>query len=111
MGFNIFSALTVDLLHEFEQGIWKDLFVHLLRILDASGTKNSLKHKLDVRYGVSIVPLSISDALCSLPFARFRHVPGFGRAIRRFGEDVSAMKRGAARDWEDLLQVRVSEVR
>lgn len=35
MGFNIFRALVVDLLHEFEIGVWKMLFIHLLRIISA----------------------------------------------------------------------------
>lgn len=26
--------LVVDLLHEFELGVWKAVFIHLLRILD-----------------------------------------------------------------------------
>ena len=37
----------------------------------------------------------------------YRLVPTFGRGtIRRFKEDVSAMKKLAARNWEDLIQVR-----
>ena len=32
-GFDFFRMLVVDLLHEFELGIWKALFLHLLRIL------------------------------------------------------------------------------
>jgi hypothetical protein len=32
LGFNIFCALIIDLLHEFEIGIWKMLFIQLLRI-------------------------------------------------------------------------------
>jgi hypothetical protein len=27
--------LVVDIMHEFELGIWKALFIHLLRILEA----------------------------------------------------------------------------
>ena len=27
--------LVVDLLHEFELGVWKAVFIHLLRILDS----------------------------------------------------------------------------
>ena len=27
--------LVVDLLHEFELGVWKAIFIHLLRILDS----------------------------------------------------------------------------
>jgi len=37
---------------------------------------------------------------------RFRQVPTFGRStIRKFGGNVSAMKKLAGRDFEDLLQV------
>lgn len=35
LGFNFFQMLAVDLLHEFELGVWKALFTHLLRILAA----------------------------------------------------------------------------
>ncbi|KAF8218466.1 hypothetical protein L208DRAFT_1351176, partial [Tricholoma matsutake] len=33
-GFNMFSMLAVDLMHEVELGVWKAFFIHLLRILD-----------------------------------------------------------------------------
>lgn len=39
--------LVVDLMHEFELGVWKALFVHLLRILNAEGPM--LVHTLDQR--------------------------------------------------------------
>src|SRR4051794_31754507 len=32
-GFNFFSMLVVDLLHEFELGVWKAVFTHLMRLL------------------------------------------------------------------------------
>jgi hypothetical protein len=38
-GFNIFKALPVDLLHEFELGIWKAVLIHLMRILEAMDSK------------------------------------------------------------------------
>jgi hypothetical protein len=37
---------------------------------------------------------------------RFRAVPTFGSTIRLFSEDVASMGRLAARDFEDILQVR-----
>jgi len=38
--------------------------------------------------------------------SRYRRIPTFGRGtIRRFHENASAMKKLAARDFEDLLQV------
>ena len=30
---NIYALLTVDLLHEFELGVWKAVFTHIVRIL------------------------------------------------------------------------------
>jgi hypothetical protein len=35
LGFNVFGSLVVDLMHEFELGVWKSLFIHLIRILEA----------------------------------------------------------------------------
>ena len=40
--------LTVDLLHEFELGLWKDLLVHIVRILEFLGP-NTVQ-KFDERY-------------------------------------------------------------
>ena len=34
-GFNFFLMLVVDLLHEFELGVWKSILIHLLRIIDS----------------------------------------------------------------------------
>jgi hypothetical protein len=40
--------LVVDIMHEFELGVWKALFIHLLRILEA--VDKALIHELDRRY-------------------------------------------------------------
>jgi hypothetical protein len=40
--------LVVDLMHEFELGIWKNLFTHLIRMLNASNL--ALVHEVDQRY-------------------------------------------------------------
>jgi hypothetical protein len=40
--------LVIDLMHEFEQGVWKALFIHLLRMLDSKG--GSRINELDLRY-------------------------------------------------------------
>ncbi|KAI0074001.1 hypothetical protein K474DRAFT_1685932 [Panus rudis PR-1116 ss-1] len=37
VAFDPFSFLTVDLLHEFELGVWKSVFTHLIRMLVAMG--------------------------------------------------------------------------
>ncbi|KAJ2934434.1 hypothetical protein H1R20_g2679, partial [Candolleomyces eurysporus] len=84
--FDIFSALTVDLLHEFELGVWKALFIHLLRVLEASQKHDVLVHELDKQY---------------------RLVPAFGKTIRRFSLNVSEMKKKAAQDYKDLLQCAI----
>ncbi|KAH8082791.1 hypothetical protein BXZ70DRAFT_958592 [Cristinia sonorae] len=81
-GFNFYKMLAPDLLHEFELGTWKAVFIHLLRVLYAAG-------------GDRIQQLN----------ERYRQMPTFGRGvIRRFTHNTSAMKKLAARDWEDLLQ-------
>ncbi|TEB32984.1 hypothetical protein FA13DRAFT_1627246 [Coprinellus micaceus] len=82
LGFDLYNMIAPDILHEVEIGVWKDLFLHLLRLLEAVGVGNM-------------------DALNS----RFRQIPSFGRdTIRRFPHNVSAMKQLGARDFEDLLQ-------
>lgn len=43
----MFIALVVDLLHEFELGVWRMLLVHLLRIL--TSISKDLVHELDKR--------------------------------------------------------------
>ena len=46
-GFNLFAMFVVDLMHEFELGVWRDLFIHLLHILHAAN--KDLIHELDHR--------------------------------------------------------------
>ncbi|KAK6974093.1 GLOBIN domain-containing protein [Favolaschia claudopus] len=82
-GFNFFTMFVPDFLHEVELGGWKSLFLHLIRILHAYS------------------PVSV-DKLNE----RFRNIPTFGRStIRRFHANVSDMKKPAARDFEDVLQL------
>ncbi|KAH7909388.1 hypothetical protein BJ138DRAFT_1102735 [Hygrophoropsis aurantiaca] len=83
--FNLFMMLVVDLLHEFELGVWKAIFTHLMRILVAQG-------------GTAIADLN----------KRYRNVPTYGRGtIRRFHKNAAAMNKLAARDFEDLLQCAI----
>ena len=44
-GFNMFDMLVMDLMHKVELGVWKAVFIHLLRILDCQNV--ALKHELD----------------------------------------------------------------
>jgi len=37
LGFNLFKMLLPDLMHEVELGIWRAIFIHLLRILQSVG--------------------------------------------------------------------------
>ena len=46
----------VDLMHEVEIGVWKMLFIHLLRVLEC--VQDDLKHELDWR-GTSIELLTL----------------------------------------------------
>jgi hypothetical protein len=74
----------VDLLHEFELGVWKAIFTHMMRILHAIG--GNVVQDLNQRY---------------------RDVPPFGKGvICCFTGNPSAMRKLAARDFEDLLWVR-----
>jgi len=41
--------LVVDLLHEFELGIWKALLTHLIRMLYAADKRGKLVEELDNR--------------------------------------------------------------
>ncbi|KAF8151198.1 hypothetical protein BJ912DRAFT_869512 [Pholiota molesta] len=83
-GFNLFSIFLVDFMHEIELGVWRKVFIHLLRILECvDGAINKLDQ-------------------------RFRDVPTFGRdSIRRFTNSVSELKKLAARDYENLLQCSI----
>jgi hypothetical protein len=42
--------LVVDLMHEFELGVWKAIFTHLIRILYAAAPGSCLVMELDRRY-------------------------------------------------------------
>lgn len=102
LGFNFFDMLVVDLLHEFELGVWKNLFVHLLRIL--ASVNPALLHTLDRRY----VRSACWSCVYSSEAIRFRQVPSFGRdTIRKFRTNISEMKQLAGRDFEDILQVNM----
>lgn len=93
--------LVVDLLHEVELGMWKDLFMHILRILQAKD--GHILHVVDYRYGFG----RTFFRECKTDVAqRFRRIPTFGRdTIRKFSSNISEMKKLAARDFEDILQV------
>jgi hypothetical protein len=45
--FCLFSMLVVDLMHEFELGVWRALLIHLVRILTAENA--ALVNEMDYR--------------------------------------------------------------
>ncbi|KZP26571.1 hypothetical protein FIBSPDRAFT_781724, partial [Athelia psychrophila] len=100
LGLNPYSMLVVDLLHEFELGVWKYVFVHLIRLLGAACGAAARKQQGEG----PLPPGSLVDELDK----RYRLVPSFGRStIRAFATNASAMKKLAARDFEDLLQCAI----
>ena len=92
-------------MHEFELGVWKKVFIHLLRILECV---HGATDKLNKRYS-SISKFRIVSHL--LECLRFREVPTFGRdSIRRFTNCVSELKQLGARDYENILQVSHTDI-
>lgn len=95
--------LVVDFMHEFELGVWKSLFSHLIRLLYAAGGGSDKQIvELDRRCAVS----AGEQKLRLILICRYREIPTFGHGtIRNFAANSSEMKKLAARDFEDLLQV------
>jgi hypothetical protein len=103
-GFNLYLMLVVDILHDFELGVWKVLFIHLIRMLNA--VDKTLVDELDRRYAIYRCRTLIPYANVEHQSSRFRQVPTFGRdTIRHFSSNISELKKLAARDFEDILQV------
>ncbi|KAF7292226.1 hypothetical protein MIND_01250000 [Mycena indigotica] len=85
--FDLHRMLVVDFMHEFELGVWKNLFTHLIRLLHAQQNGVELVAELNKRY---------------------RSLATFGLdTIRRFPNNASEMKKLGARDFEDLLQCAI----
>ncbi|KAJ7140771.1 hypothetical protein C8R44DRAFT_726491 [Mycena epipterygia] len=81
-GAELFPMLVIDLLHEFELGVWKAVFTHLIRVL-----------------------YTLPGAAVAEFNERFRMVPTFGTdTIRHITSDASNRKKLVARDYEDYLQ-------
>jgi hypothetical protein len=91
--------MVVDLMHDVEIGVEKQVLLHHLRTFNAMG-KGTIE-EFDARF----VLWWCQHNFC-LTIHSFRQVPTFGRdTIRRFGGNVSALKRPAAWSFEDILQV------
>ncbi|KAG9120337.1 hypothetical protein FRC07_004206 [Ceratobasidium sp. 392] len=83
--YSMHRMLVPDVMHEFELGVWKSVFVHLIRMVESLGLE-------------TVQELN----------ARYRTLGTFGiDTIRKFHHDVSEMKSLAARDFEDILQCSI----
>lgn len=51
--------LVVDLMHEVELGVWKLVFMHLIRILYAAASAGRLVNELDRRYVCFITSIQL----------------------------------------------------
>lgn len=51
----MFLLLVVDQMHEFELGVWRALFIHLLRMLES--LDKTLINELDRRYAMNALML------------------------------------------------------
>jgi hypothetical protein len=49
LGFNPYPMFVVDLMHEFELGVWKTTFIHILRVLNAAAPAGKLLAELNLR--------------------------------------------------------------
>jgi hypothetical protein len=65
-GFDIFQSLVADPLHEFEIGVWKGLYTHLLRLLEALGKSDRIA-ELDERYAFPSFTPSHLPTHCFFP--------------------------------------------
>ncbi|KAK1235358.1 hypothetical protein PQX77_001424 [Marasmius sp. AFHP31] len=91
LGVNHFQLHAPDKLHQFDIGGWKSAFAHLIRMLESLGRKDR-KSK------------GLIDALDE----RFRHMETFRKGgIRRFCDNVSEMKKMAARNYINILKCAI----
>jgi hypothetical protein len=49
MGFETYPMFVVDFMHEFELGVWKSTFIHILRVLNAAAPAGKLLGDLNLR--------------------------------------------------------------
>ena len=100
-GRDLYRMFVPDVMHEFDLGVWKSGFTHLLRVL-ASLPGDGLQ-KLDAR---SVVGPGSSSRRVLMGTYRYSRIRTFGRdTIRKFGTNSSAMQQFAARDFEQHLKV------
>jgi hypothetical protein len=94
-------------MHEFELGVWKALLTHLVQILHSLGALTV--QEFNFRYVLFSLPICY-DATCS-PELSFWQISSFGAStICRFTHNVVDLKKLAARDFEDILQVSLVHI-
>ncbi|KAI0701452.1 hypothetical protein C8T65DRAFT_788248 [Cerioporus squamosus] len=49
-GLDVYQLLAPDLMHEFELGVWKNTFAHLMRILEAPGVSGEIIQEFNNRF-------------------------------------------------------------
>ena len=92
--------LVVDLMHNYELGVWKGIFTHLIQIYAAAPNGN-LVMELYQRWPVQHTLAPNGDYI-----HRFHMVLTFGQStIHWFASNTLEMKRLAAHNFEDPLQV------
>ena len=99
--FNVNRIFVVDMLHEFELGIWKALFIHLIRILHAAMPHGELVEELNNRWACHwLWPSVVLWNWYNYLHHRFHQIPTFGSTgtICRFATNASEMKKLAGRD-------------
>ncbi|KAJ2980785.1 hypothetical protein NUW54_g10956 [Trametes sanguinea] len=96
-GFNFYEIFAPDLMHEFELGMWKETFLHLMCLLHVQG--RDTVQEFDRRFVILISHMSTSSQdrrMCAMPT--------FGSdTIWKFWNNVSRQNRLAACDFEDFL--------
>jgi hypothetical protein len=99
--FNFYQIIVPDFLHEYELGVWKAVFTHALRLLYSQ--PGNFLFVIDKRW---VCQHTTNHTPSLIVNHRYRSISTFGRlTIRRFPKKVSSMRKLAARDFEDLLQV------
>jgi hypothetical protein len=86
LGFDLFPTLVVDLLHEFELGVWKMIFTQLIRLLYAASPVGSAVTTLNARcvvYKASTMQYLLTSSLAqdfvkSLPLVEVQSVDFMG---------------------------------
>ena len=73
-GFDLFRMLVVDVMHEVELGVWKALFIQLLRLLEAS--KKGTMNDLDARSVARLNFIGYLSSIIILGIAVCRHLGG-----------------------------------